>query len=73
MANGASGGQQVGYSTIARVQRAGMWSETARRWVNLDPLWKSGAITGISFCEKVGNELHRLLRVRSQEDIAPLQ
>lgn len=40
--------------------------------VVLDPLWNHAIVTGISSCEKVGEELHRLLRVRSREDIIPL-
>lgn len=40
--------------------------------VTLDPAWNYTAVTGISSCERVGGELHRLLRVRNQNDIAPL-
>lgn len=37
--------------------------------VTIDPNWQWVGVTGISSCEKVGDELHRLLRVRKQEDI----
>ena len=30
------------------------------------------AVTGISSCEKIGDVLHRLLRVRGTEDIVPM-
>ncbi|MDO8586326.1 MAG: M36 family metallopeptidase [Armatimonadota bacterium] len=40
--------------------------------VTIDAAWQYVAVTGISSCENVGAELHRLLRVRSQEDIKPL-
>jgi parallel beta-helix repeat protein len=35
--------------------------------------WKYVAVTGISSCEKVGNDIHRLLRLRSLVDLVPLQ
>ncbi|MEI6914242.1 MAG: aryl-sulfate sulfotransferase, partial [Armatimonadota bacterium] len=37
--------------------------------VTIDSSWQFATVTGISSCEKVGDELHRLLRVRSQEDL----
>ncbi len=37
--------------------------------VNVSPDWKYAAVTGISSCEKVGNATHRLLKVRSIDDI----
>ncbi|HOM73298.1 MAG TPA: hypothetical protein PLP86_13740, partial [Armatimonadota bacterium] len=37
--------------------------------VTLDENWTFVAVTGISSCEMVGDELHRLLLVRSQSDI----
>jgi hypothetical protein len=37
--------------------------------VNLNQPWTYTVVTGISSCEKVGEELHRLLRVREQDDI----
>lgn len=37
--------------------------------VSLNPVWTYATVTGASSCEKVGGELYRLLRVRSQEDI----
>ena len=40
--------------------------------VNLDPLWTYAGVTGISSCEKVGGEMHRLVRIRSQEDVQSL-
>ncbi|MDO8588100.1 MAG: hypothetical protein Q7T82_13825, partial [Armatimonadota bacterium] len=40
--------------------------------VTIDPGWQYVAVTGISSCEKIGADLHRLLRVRSQSDITPL-
>ncbi len=39
--------------------------------VTIDPNWQFVGVTGISSCEKVGEELHRLLRVREQSDITP--
>jgi hypothetical protein len=41
--------------------------------VTIDPNWNYVAVTGISSCETVGSELHRLIRVRKQDDIVPLQ
>ncbi|MDO8586440.1 MAG: hypothetical protein Q7T82_05315 [Armatimonadota bacterium] len=40
--------------------------------VTTDSGWKYAVVTGISSCEKVGEELQRLLRVRNQGDIVPL-
>jgi len=40
--------------------------------VILDPSWQYVCVTGISTCEKVGDELCRLLRVRGQADIAAI-
>jgi hypothetical protein len=40
--------------------------------VALDPDWTYVAATGISSCQAVGGELHRLLRVRAAADIVPL-
>ncbi|MHB9036937.1 MAG: hypothetical protein ACYC64_09730 [Armatimonadota bacterium] len=37
--------------------------------VALDSEWTYVSATGISSCEKVGNDLYRLLRVRMQSDI----
>lgn len=37
--------------------------------VVIDDSWQFVAVTGISSCEKVGEELHPLLRVRTREDI----
>jgi hypothetical protein len=37
--------------------------------VTIDPNWQFVGVTGISSCEKVGEELYRLLRVRQQSDI----
>ncbi|MCX6345747.1 MAG: hypothetical protein NT018_11850 [Armatimonadetes bacterium] len=39
--------------------------------VTLDQDWGYVVVTGILSCEKVGAELHRLLRVRVQSDITP--
>jgi len=39
--------------------------------VTLSPLWNYAVVTGISSCENIGEELHRLLRVRTQNDITP--
>lgn len=39
--------------------------------VTIDPGWQFVGVTGVSSCEKVGEELHRLLRVRQQSDIMP--
>jgi hypothetical protein len=39
--------------------------------VILTPSWTYVAATGISSCENVLGELHRLLAVRGQGDIAP--
>lgn len=40
--------------------------------ITLNPSWAYVTVTGISSCESVGGELHRLLRVRRQADILPL-
>lgn len=40
--------------------------------VTLDPSWSFAQVTGISSCEPVGPDLHRLILVRGQEDIVPL-
>ncbi len=40
--------------------------------VVIDPEWDYVTVTGISSCEKVGEELHRLIRVRGQDDIVPM-
>ncbi|MDO8587539.1 MAG: NosD domain-containing protein, partial [Armatimonadota bacterium] len=37
--------------------------------VTVDPSWDYVGVTGISSCETVGLELHRLVRVREQSDI----
>jgi len=39
--------------------------------VTIDPGWQWVGVTGISSCETVGEEIHRLLRVRGQSDITP--
>jgi hypothetical protein len=39
--------------------------------VIIDPGWQFVGVTGVSSCEKSGDELHRLLRVRQQSDITP--
>ena len=39
--------------------------------VTLNESWTYIGVTGISSCEKVGNDLQRLLRVRSQSDLTP--
>lgn len=39
--------------------------------VALNESWGYVVVTGISSCEIVGPELHRLIRVRSQDDIVP--
>ena len=41
--------------------------------VTIAPAWQYVSVTGISSCEKVGQELHRLLRVRQQSDIVAVQ
>ena len=41
--------------------------------VTISPAWQLISVTGISSCEKVAEELHRLLRVRQQADIVPVQ
>lgn len=41
--------------------------------VTIDPTWRFVQVTGISSCELTGGELHRLLRVRKQEDVAQVQ
>lgn len=40
--------------------------------VTVDPLWQYAAVTGISSCERVGEELHRKLLVRFDNDIRPI-
>lgn len=40
-----------------------------RDGVALDPSWTYVAVTGVASCEKAGAELHRVIRVRAQEDI----
>ena len=37
--------------------------------VTINPAWSYVGVTGVSSCETVGNELHSLLRVRTQSDI----
>jgi len=37
--------------------------------VSIDPGWQFVTVTGVSSCENVGEQLHRLPRVRSQTDI----
>jgi hypothetical protein len=37
--------------------------------VTINPNWRFVGVTGISSCEKVGDQIRPLLRVRSQEDI----
>jgi len=39
--------------------------------VSLDSAWTYATVTGISSCERVGNEVRPLLRVRTQSDIVP--
>jgi len=39
--------------------------------VTINPSWTYLVVTGISSCENIGGELHRLLRVRTQDDITP--
>lgn len=39
--------------------------------VNIDPSWTYVSITGVSSCEAAGQELGRLIRVRTQSDIRP--
>jgi hypothetical protein len=39
--------------------------------VTIDPGWQFVGVTGVSSCEKAGEELHRLLRVRQRSDITP--
>lgn len=39
--------------------------------VTINPSWTFAAVTGVSSCEKIGEDLHRLIRVRKQEDITP--
>ena len=41
--------------------------------VTLGADWTYVRVTGISSCEKVGSELHSVIRARSQEDIVPIQ
>ena len=41
--------------------------------VSIDANWTYLGVTGISSCEKVDEELRRLLRVRSQDDITPVE
>lgn len=37
--------------------------------VSIDPDWTYVGVTGVSSCEKTGEELYRLLRVRTDSDI----
>lgn len=37
--------------------------------VMISPNWQFVVVTGISSCERVGDEIQRLLRVRGQDDI----
>ncbi len=37
--------------------------------VTIDQNWTYVSVTGVSSCEKIGDEVHRLLRVRTQESI----
>lgn len=37
--------------------------------VTIDPTWQYVRVTGVSSCEKVGGELHAVVKVRSQGDI----
>lgn len=39
--------------------------------VAVDPDWVYVRVTGVSSCERVGTELHRLIRVREQADVTP--
>lgn len=39
--------------------------------VTLSPTWSYVGVTGISSCERIGQSLYRLLRVRKQSDIIP--
>jgi hypothetical protein len=39
--------------------------------VTINPGWNYVGVTGISSCEKDGDDLYRLVRVREQSDIAP--
>jgi hypothetical protein len=39
--------------------------------VSIDTGWQWVSVTGVSSCEKVGDELHSLIRVRSLDDITP--
>jgi len=41
--------------------------------VSINPNWRYVCVTGISSCELVGQELHRLMRVRASSDIVVLQ
>ncbi|OFX14112.1 MAG: hypothetical protein A2Z18_04890 [Armatimonadetes bacterium RBG_16_58_9] len=41
--------------------------------VTVDPAWTYIGVIGVSSCEKIGEELHRLIRIRKQEDIASYQ
>lgn len=41
--------------------------------VSINPNWRYVCVTGISSCEPVGQELHRLMRVRASSDIVVLQ
>lgn len=38
-----------------------------------DQSWQYVSVTGISSCKRVGEEIHRLLRVRSREDVVRIQ
>ena len=40
--------------------------------VTIDPAWQYVRVTGVSSCEKVGAELHAVVRVRGQADILGL-
>lgn len=40
--------------------------------ITLNPLWTYASVVGISSCEKIGDDLHRLLRVRVVDAITPL-
>jgi len=40
--------------------------------VVIDPEWAYVVVTGISSCEKIDDQLHRLIRVRGQGDIVPM-
>jgi len=42
---------------------------TVASGVTIDPTWQYVRVTGVSSCEKVGSELHAVVRVRGQADI----